>query len=108
MTGILDSISNLLASIFDVFASLFNTLLSSVQGAFAVARTLVANVADLAKGLFGLILGASISLSPFQLSCLLPEGWQGDAVSRVRRGIYPDRRATLLRSCLYCRRQSLL
>jgi len=57
MTGITSSIANLLQSIWDVFASLVNTLLSGVQGVFALVATAVHSVVDLMSGLVGFLLG---------------------------------------------------
>ncbi|MCJ1440867.1 MAG: hypothetical protein MMC23_001353 [Stictis urceolatum] len=57
MTGILSSIENLVSSIFSTIQGLLNAILSSFQGVFAVFGTIVANIADLARGLVELVLG---------------------------------------------------
>ncbi|MCJ1300468.1 hypothetical protein MMC08_003265 [Hypocenomyce scalaris] len=57
MTGITSSLSNLLGSILDIFRSILNTLLSSLQGVGAVCVTSLSSIFDLAKGLFEFLLG---------------------------------------------------
>jgi len=57
MTGITSSISNLIQSIYGIFAGVINTVLSGVQGVFAVFGTLIANIADLARSAVSLVLG---------------------------------------------------
>ena len=77
MTGILGSVSNLIGSILDVFASIFNALLSGVQSVFAVAGTLVSDVVGLAEGFVGFILGEFGFSFDYEVSwgvCLLV-GW---------------------------------
>lgn len=71
MTGITDSISNLLSSIFDIFRGLFNTLLSGIQSIAAVVGTLVESIFDLTKAIFQFLLSKS-SLSRAS-SCHLGE-----------------------------------
>ncbi|KZF21051.1 hypothetical protein L228DRAFT_269456 [Xylona heveae TC161] len=51
MTGITHAISDLFSSIFGVFRSILNTLLSSIESVAAVFQTLLADVLNLFKTL---------------------------------------------------------
>ena len=57
MTGITQSISDLLGAILNTIKSLFDTLLSGLEGILAIFGTAVEDVAALGKGIVDLILG---------------------------------------------------
>ncbi|KAL2044726.1 hypothetical protein N7G274_002500 [Stereocaulon virgatum] len=57
MASIMDGLSNLLSSIFEIFQGLINTVLSALQSVFGLFRNLIASVFDMMSGLVGFILG---------------------------------------------------
>lgn len=57
MASILSSLENLVASIFDIFRSIFNTVLSALESVSAIFANLVRSIFDLMSGLVGFILG---------------------------------------------------
>lgn len=57
MASIVDGLSNLLSSIFEIFQGLINTVLSALQSVFGLFRNLIASVFDMMSGLVGFILG---------------------------------------------------
>ncbi|KAI9798989.1 MAG: hypothetical protein M1833_004342 [Piccolia ochrophora] len=80
MSSITHSLNNLLTSIFDIFRSLLNTLLSSVQSVGAVLTNLVRSVADLALSLFNFLLNNIVILG------LIAAAFVGYSVYRQRHG----------------------
>ena len=59
MAAVISSLENLVASIFDIFRSIFNTILSALESVSAIFMNLVRSVFDLMSGLLGFILGTS-------------------------------------------------
>ena len=57
MASIVDGLSNLFSSIFEIFQGLINTVLSALQSVFGLFRNLFASVFDMMSGLVGFILG---------------------------------------------------
>ena len=64
MSSVTDSISSLLASIFDIFRSIIETLLHAIQTVFATAQNLITSTIDLAGGLANFLLSKLSSPVP--------------------------------------------
>ena len=78
MTGITSSLSALVQSILDIFTSIVNAIFSSVKGVFAVAGTLVGDVAAMAQGLVAFFFSEFSSVSfdfPVEWSCDAERRW---------------------------------
>ena len=111
MTGILASIQNLFASILNTFIGIFNTALSGVEGVFALVGTLIANIADLAKGFVELILGTwNADSCCLNHSLDLPVSWIAFSVLRPScarlRGVIVEERGQTDESSLQTRSPS--
>ncbi|KAK4696898.1 hypothetical protein P7C71_g1093, partial [Lecanoromycetidae sp. Uapishka_2] len=57
MSGIVDGLSNLVSSIFEIFQGIFNTIFSAIQSVFGLAGDLISSIFDLMSGVVGFILG---------------------------------------------------